>query len=227
MTPSSDVPGAAPGAAPGDVADDVADDASGPVPGPPALDDLLPVVYEELRSLARRQRQGWDGDFTLNTTALVHEAWIKLDRSRGGPIENRSHLLGLAGRAMRHILCDYARDRKRLKRGGEAIHLPLDVLEGVHGLLRVSDAHLEMMEALDEALTRLEISEPRQAKVMECRFFAGLGIEETAEAMGLSPATVKRDGALARAWLYRELNPDAVDGEGGAGARGREDGAAS
>jgi RNA polymerase sigma factor (TIGR02999 family) len=173
------------------------------------LDALLPLVYEELRALARRQRRGWDGDFTLNTTALVHEAWIKLDRSRGGPIEDRNHLLGLAGRAMRHILCDYARDRKRLKRGGEARRLPVEVLEGVDGLLQVDDAYLEVMESLDEALNRLETAEPRQARVVECRFFAGLGIEDTALALGVSAPTVKRDWAMARAWLYRELHPDA------------------
>lgn len=186
-----------------------------PLPDPsgaPPLDDLLPLVYEELRSLARRQRRGWDGDFTLDTTALVHEAWIKLDRSRGGPIGSRDHLLGVAGRAMRHILCDYARDRRRLKRGGEARHLPLDVLEGVDGLLQVSDAHLELMEALDEALSRLEEREPRQARVVECRFFGGLGIEETARVLELSPATVKRDWAMARAWLFREIGPEAPPG---------------
>ncbi len=181
------------------------DDASD---SPSDLDALLPLVYEELRALARRQRRGWEGDFTLNTTALVHEAWIKLDRSRGGPLESRSHLLGLAGRAMRHILCDYARDRKRLKRGGDAHRLPLEVLEGVDGLLRVDDRSLEVMESLDEALTRLEAREPRQARVVECRFFAGLGIEETARALGVSAPTVKRDWAMARAWLFRELHPD-------------------
>lgn len=182
-----------------------------PEASPRDLDALLPLVYEELRTLARRQRRGWDGDFTLNTTALVHEAWIKLDRSRGGPIQSRSHLLGLAGRAMRHILCDYARDRKRMKRGGEARRLPLEVLEGVDGLLRVDDAYLDVMESLDEALTRLEAREPRQARVVECRFFAGLGIEDTARALGISTPTVKRDWAMARAWLFRELHP-AADG---------------
>ena len=176
------------------------------------LDDLLPLVYDELRSLARRQRRGWDGDFTLDTTALVHEAWIKLDRSRGGPLGSRDHLLGVAGRAMRHILCDYARDRRRLKRGGDARHLPLDVLEGVDGLLQVSDEHLERMEALDEALTRLEAREPRQARVVECRFFGGLGIEETARVLELSPATVKRDWAMARAWLFQEIRPEPPPG---------------
>ncbi len=178
---------------------------------PPALDALLPLVYEELRALARRQRRGWEGDFTLNTTALVHEAWIKLDRSRGGPVESHTHLLALAGRAMRHILCDYARDRKRLKRGGEAQRLPLEVLEGVDGVLRLDDAALEVMASLDEALTRLETRAPRQARVVECRFFAGLGIEDTARALAISTPTVKRDWAMARAWLFRELHP-APDG---------------
>jgi RNA polymerase sigma factor (TIGR02999 family) len=184
----------------------VSSDLPGDAP-PPGLDALLPLVYEELRTLARKQRRGWDGDFTLNTTALVHEAWIKLDRSQGRPPENGDHLLGLAGRTMRHILCDYARDRRRMKRGGDAVHLPVEVLEGVDGLLRLADAHLELMEVLDEALTRLEDREPRQARVVDCRFFAGLGIDETARVLDLSTATVKRDWAMARAWLFRELHP--------------------
>jgi RNA polymerase sigma factor (TIGR02999 family) len=211
MPASPRAPGAGSGRGPAPSAPaSAAPSAAPPAPPPsPALDELLPLVYEELRTLARRQRRGWEGDFTLNTTALVHEAWLKLDRSRGGPIESRSHLLGLAGRAMRQILCDYARDRKRLKRGGDAVHLPLDILEGVHGLLQVSDANLAVMQALDEALTRLEAREPRQARVVECRFFAGLGIEDTARALGISPPTVKRDWAMARAWLFRELHPSA------------------
>jgi RNA polymerase sigma factor (TIGR02999 family) len=173
------------------------------------MDRFLPLVYEELRSLARRQRQGWEGDFTLDTTALVHEAWMKLGRSAGGPIKNRGHFLGLAGKAMRHILCDYARDRRRLKRGGEAAHLPLGVMEGIDGVLALSDERLDTLAALDEALTRLAEEDPRKARVVECRFFAGLGIEETAQALEISPATVKRDWALARAWLYREITAGA------------------
>jgi RNA polymerase sigma factor (TIGR02999 family) len=174
----------------------------------PSLNDLLPLVYDELRQIARRQRAGWQGDFTLDTTALVHEAWLKLGRS-GGPIESRAHFLGVAAQAMRHILCDYARDRRRLKRGGDATRLPLDVLEGVDGLLALTDDRLDTIAALDEALARLAADEPRWARVVECRFFAGLGIDETAEALGISPATVKRDWSLARAWLYRALQGEA------------------
>ncbi len=178
-------------------------------PTRPEVDDLLPLVYDELRQLARRQRAGWVGDFTLDTTALVHETWLKLGRSSGVPMKSRAHFLGVAAQAMRHILCDYARDRRRLKRGGEVTRLPLDVLEGVEGLLALSDERLDTIAALDEALGRLAADEPRWARVVECRFFAGLGIEETGEALGISPATVKRDWALARAWLYRALQHDA------------------
>jgi len=174
-------------------------------------DDLMPRVYEELRQLAHRQRLGWRGDFTLDTTALVHEAWLKLGRSEDGSAlagraaANRAHFLGVAARAMRHILCDYARDRRRLKRGGDSTRVPLDVLEELDGFLAMPDDRLDTLAALDEALETLNKTEPRWARVVECRFFAGLSVEETAEVIDASPATVKRDWTMARAWLYRAL----------------------
>ncbi len=178
-----------------------------PTDAHPSTDALLPLVYDELRRLARQQRAGWHGGVTLDTTALVHESWLKLERGGRGPFSSRAHFLGVAGKAMRHILSDYARDRRRLKRGGgDAIRLPLDVLEGVDGLLALPDERLEAIDALDKALDRLGAEEPRWERVVECRFFAGLSIEETGKALGISPATVKRDWALARAWLFRALH---------------------
>ncbi len=173
-----------------------------------AIDQLLPLVYDELRVLARRRRQNWDGDFTLDTTALVHEAWLKLRRSSGAAVDDRQHFLALAARTMRQVLSNYARDRRRLKRGGGAIHLPDEVFDSLTAVLPAADSQIDIMVELDEALERLTTTEPRQARVVECRFFTGLGIEETAAALNLSTATVKRDWALARAWLYRELHAD-------------------
>jgi RNA polymerase sigma factor (TIGR02999 family) len=108
---------------------------------------------------------------------------------------------------MRHILCNYARDRRRLKRGGDADHVSLDDAADVAPDLRsvVSDEDADALSALDDALRRLALADPRQARIVECRFFAGLSIEETAQALGISPATVKRDWTFARAWLYREI----------------------
>lgn len=171
---------------------------------PEALNALFPLVYEELRSLARSQRRRWHGNLTLNATALVHEAYIKLVDPRGTVPASRAHFFAVAASAMRHILCNYARDRQRLKRGGGAEHVPID--ETVKALpIDVSDDKAADLSALDEALRRLEQVSERQTRIVECRFFAGLSIEETASALGLSPATVKRDWTMARAWLYREI----------------------
>jgi RNA polymerase sigma factor (TIGR02999 family) len=170
-----------------------------------ALDALFPIVYEELHAQAKRQRGAWHGDFTLDTTALVHEAYLKLVDQQRVAAGSRAHFVAVAAKAMRHILCNYARDRQRRKRGGGAPVLALD--EALHAAvpLVIDDAQADSLVALERALARLEQHDARQAKVVECRFFGALGIEDTAAALGISPATVKRDWAFARAWLFREL----------------------
>ena len=171
-----------------------------------ALNPLFPLVYEELRSLAHRQRRQWDGDLTLNTTALVHEAYLKLAGQRQLPTESRAHFLGIASRAMRHILCNYARDRRRQKRGGGQPHLPLEDADPADGAaLDLSADQADRLAGLDEALRRFEAIAERQCRVVECRFFGGMSVEETAAALGVSPRSVKRDWAFARAWLLREM----------------------
>lgn len=172
---------------------------------PGALDALFPVVYEQLRELARAQRRRWHGDPTMNATAIVHEAYLKLFGQGAIASESRGHFFAVAARAMRHILCNYARDRQRLKRGGGVEHVPIEDRSGGMAI-GVSDENADELAALDEALQRLEQTNARQSRVVECRFFGGLSIEDTASALGLSPATVKRDWTMARAWLYRELD---------------------
>jgi RNA polymerase sigma factor (TIGR02999 family) len=170
-----------------------------------ALGELFTVVYDELQLLARRQRRRWDGDYTLNTTALVHEAYLKLvDRSRIG-VESRAHFYALASRAMRHILCNYARDKQARKRGGDLRRVSFDEGRLPAGRAASPDRTSDLLAALDDALRRLEELEPRQGRVVECRFFGGLTVKETATALGVSPRTVKRDYAMAQAWLHREL----------------------
>ncbi len=165
-----------------------------------SLDSLLPVVYQELRRVAagylRRERPGQ----TLQPTALVHEAYLRLMKDRPGRWQNRAHFCAIAAHSMRQILIERARARNALKRGGKAPRLTLDerLLAGAGG--RPFD-----LLALDEALERLAALDPEQARLVELRFFGGLTVEETAEAMTISPATVKRHWAVARAWLAREL----------------------
>jgi RNA polymerase sigma factor (TIGR02999 family) len=170
-----------------------------------ALDALFPVVYEQLRELARAQRRRWHGDPTMNATAIVHEAYLKLFGQDAIASESRGHFFAVAARAMRHILCNYARDRQRLKRGGGVEQVTIEDHAGGMAI-GVSDENADELAALDEALQRLEQTNARQSRVVECRFFGGLSIEDTASALGLSPATVKRDWTMARAWLYRELD---------------------
>ena len=164
-----------------------------------ALAALVPLVYDELRRLAarylRRERPGQ----TLQATALVHDVYLRLLQDSNLSWQNRAHFFGIAARSMRQILIERARTRGAAKRGGSRIRVTLDP-----GLVAVEAQSLDL-EALDEALTRLEAFDPELARVVEVRFFGGLSIEETAEAVGLSPATVKRRWTLAKAWLAREL----------------------
>jgi RNA polymerase sigma factor (TIGR02999 family) len=167
-----------------------------------AWDELLPLVYERLRAIARRQLRGEREGHTLATNDLVHEAYFTLVRTEGVRWADRAHFLGVAARAMRQVLIDYARARARQKRGGgrERVTLDLDAFPA-----RIPD---EQILALDEALRGLEERSDRYGRIVECRFFAGMSIEETATALGISPSTVKRDWLVARAWLHRELSDE-------------------
>ena len=166
-----------------------------------ALDALFRLVYDELSALARRQRRLWHGDLTLNTTALVHEVYLKVVDQKQFPAESRAHFFGVAAKAMRHILCNYARDRSRMKRGGRAPHVTLDPAHDVAAPLSLSDEQSETLAALDEALQSFARIAERQARVVECRFFGGMDVDDTAAALGISPRTVKRDWTFALAWL--------------------------
>jgi RNA polymerase sigma factor (TIGR02999 family) len=171
-----------------------------------ALNALFPLVYDELSLLAHRHRQRWDGDLTLNTTALVHEAYLKLAGQTRLPTESRSHFFAIASKAMRHILCNYARDRRRQKRGGDVPHVALEPA-GERPVPGLSDAQVDALAALDDALQRFERIAVRQSRVVECRFFGGMSVEETAAALGISARSVKRDWSFAQAWLRHDMQP--------------------
>jgi RNA polymerase sigma factor (TIGR02999 family) len=165
-----------------------------------SLDALVPLVYDDLRLLAHRHlRSGGGGDHTLATTGLVHEAYLKLAAQSHTAWRDRGHFFAVASRAMRHILIDYARGRQRQKRGRGQPHVPLDEAQVA---IESEAAHLV---AVDEALSRLAAEDERLARVVECRFFAGLSEEETAEALAVSVRTVQRDWGEARAWLKKEM----------------------
>jgi RNA polymerase sigma factor (TIGR02999 family) len=164
-----------------------------------ALDQLVPLVYAELRRQAQRYLSRESPGHTLQTTALVHEAYLRLVDQRDARWQNRAQFFGVAAQLMRRILVDYARRHQAAKRGGSAIQVPYE-----EGAVAAAGSEVDLV-ALDDALTRLAARDPQQARVVELRYFTGLGIEETAEALGISPATVKRDWAMARAWLKREL----------------------
>jgi len=172
-----------------------------------ALPALVPLVYEELRSLARRHLRHERGSHTLQRTALVHEAFLRIVDQQQVDWESRSQFYGIASQMMRRILVDHARRRSAAKRGDGAAHVDLDAVlqaEGEDRPLQVQQDEVDFA-AIDEALSRLEALDPQQGKLVELRFFGGLSIKETADIIGVSPATVKREWAIARAWLQREL----------------------
>lgn len=174
---------------------------------PAALDRVMPLVYAELRDLARRHLRRERTGHTLTPTALVHEAYVKLVDQTRVAWQGRGQFFGIASLAMRRILVNHARDRQRLKRGGNAVLIPLT--EGLQLAAPGAERDGDFIILLDELLDRLATFDPRAAKVVECRYFAGLDVQETAAALGIGTATVKRDWALARAWLRREFGADA------------------
>jgi len=184
-----------------------------------ALGELMPLVYGELRRLAERQLRGERKNHTLQRTALVHEAYMRLINQRHVTWQSRAQFIGLAAQLMRRILIDHARGRRRAKRGGGMVPVSLDQTGVILGAWDEEGSHVEALEladdptidltAIDSVLSRLEALDPGQGRIVELRFFGGLSIEETAEVVGVSPATVKREWALARAWLRRELATEA------------------
>jgi RNA polymerase sigma factor (TIGR02999 family) len=165
------------------------------------MEELFPLVYNELRRMAARKLRGERDGHTLCTTALVHEAWLELTKLTRIQWQSRAHFLAIAAQAMRRILIDYAVARRRQKRGGGQTIESLDECDALAIAVERSDE----LVALDEALDRLMAMNERQARIVECRFYGGMSVEETAEALDVSPATVKREWATARAWLNREL----------------------
>jgi RNA polymerase sigma factor (TIGR02999 family) len=167
-----------------------------------AADRLVPLLYDELRRMAHGRMRGERAGHTLDTTALVHEAYLELAGLERMEWRSRAHFLAVAAIAMRRVLVDYAVRRNARKRDGGRHKVPLD---DVADVMLVSDERADELLALDDAMRRLAAVSERQCRVVECRYFAGMSIEETAEALRISPATVKREWMVARAWLHREL----------------------
>jgi RNA polymerase sigma factor (TIGR02999 family) len=164
-----------------------------------ALSKLVPLVYDELHKLASRYLRRERPDHTLQTTALVHEAYLKLVDQRNAHWENRVQFFAVAAQLMRRILVDYARSHRASKRGGDLYKLSLD-----EAVMSSEEKDAELL-ALDEALDRLETIDPQQSRVVELRVFAGLTIEETAKVLSISPRTVRREWSMAKAWLHRQI----------------------
>jgi RNA polymerase sigma-70 factor (ECF subfamily) len=165
-----------------------------------ARDALVPLVYDELRRIARRCLANQSGNHTLQPTALVHEAYLRLARRDSVDWQDRAHFFALAAQMMRQILVDHARKQLAAKRGGNAITLVVDEASAVS-----KERSLDLL-GLDDAINRLAALDPRQSKIVELRFFGGLSIEETAQAVNISAATTKREWATARLWLYNAMS---------------------
>ena len=170
------------------------------------LDALIPFVYKELHMQAHRYLRGERADHTLQTTALINEAYLRLVEQKDVHWQNRAHFFGLAANMMRRILVDYAKTKYRVKRGGKDAVLPLDeaLLVAVE---TTNEATKIDLIVLDEALNKLALKDEQEARIVELRYFSGLTVEETAEVLGVSTMTVKRDWNVAKAWLRREMNP--------------------
>ena len=164
-----------------------------------ASEELLPLVYDELRKLAAFQMAGQSGTQTLQATALVHEAWLRLAGSQRVQWQSRAHFLATAAEAMRQILIDRARRKNALKRGASARHIDLD------GVDVAIEADEDTLLRINEALEKLADADPQSAELVKLRFFAGMDYQEAAQALGISPRSAKRYWSFARAWLYREL----------------------
>ena len=169
-----------------------------------ALESLMPLVYAELRRIAQHYLNNERADHTLQSTALVHEAYVRLTDQNFPQWQNRAHFFAVAAQLMRQILIDYARSHRASKRGGNVYKMALDDAEEQPQALDVD------IIALDDALKSLADMDEQQSRVVELKFFGGLSIEDTAEVLGCSPSTVKRDWVTARAWLYRELDRSAA-----------------
>lgn len=179
------------------------------VPG--AFDRLIPLVYDDLARIAHRQLGLERAGHTLSTTALVHEAYLRLVDQTRVQWADRAHFFAVAAHIMRRVLVDHARRHRAARRGGEhARPVPLHVLEEADGAHLAADQRADVLLALDDALDRLGRRDARQAKVVECRFFGGYTDAETAEALGVTPRTVARDWVKAKGWLYQELSDGAA-----------------
>lgn len=165
-----------------------------------SLESLIPLVYDELRRQARRYLRRERPDHTLQSSALVHEVYVRLIDQRQANWHNRSQFFGVAAQLMRRILVDHARSRGAVKRGAGVTKLAI-----AEELAAIEMQNVDLI-ALDTSLTKLEQIDPQQCRIVELRFFSGLSIEDTADALSISPATVKRDWAMAKAWLYREMS---------------------